>query len=78
MLFFPSTLQSGDPVKTSFTLGSYTLYTSAIYGGSGLSILMVSAIFNSTFLAGYPAFNEISIVKGGALRSVMISFATCF
>ena len=33
---------------------------------------MIFAIFNSAFLVRSPAFNEISLVEGGALRSVMI------
>ena len=41
-------------------------------GGSGLIILMVSAIFNNVFLVGSPDSNEISVVEGRALRSVMI------
>ena len=47
-------------------------------GGSGLNIFMVYAILNSAFLVGSIASNEISVVEGGYLRSVMISFATCF
>ena len=39
---------------------------------------MVSAIFNSAFIVGYPASNEIYVVEGKALISAMISFAVCF
>ena len=41
-------------------------------GGSGLGLLMVSAIFNNSSLVGSTASNEISVVEGGAPRSVMI------
>ena len=78
MLIFSSTLGSGDTIKYSFTLVSATVYESVTAVGSGLSIFMVSAIFNSAFLVGYPASDEFSIVEGGALRSEMISFAACF
>ena len=54
------------------------MYVSGNCGGSGLSLFMVSAIFNSAFIVEFPASNEISVVEGGALRSVMISFAACF
>ena len=47
-------------------------------GGSGLSLFMVYSILNSAFLVGFPASNEISIVEGIALRSVIISFPACF
>ena len=46
--------------------------------GSGSSLFMVSSILNSEFLVGYPASNETSVAEGGALRSVMISFANFF
>ena len=54
------------------------MFQSVICGGSGPSLLVVSAIFNSTFLVGYPASNKTEVAEGGALRSVMISFAACF
>ena len=38
---------------------------------------MVSATFNGEFNFGSPASNTISVLEGGALRSVVISFATC-
>ena len=41
-------------------------------GGSVLSIFLLSAIFNSAFIVGSTASNEISVVEGGALRSLMI------
>ena len=57
MWIFFSTLRSGDHVKTSFTLGSATVSASGTYGGSDLTLLMVSAIFNSVFLVESPASN---------------------
>ena len=57
MLIFFSTLGSGDPVKNSFTLGSATVSASGTYGGSGLTLFMVSAIFNSVFLVESPSSN---------------------
>ena len=41
-------------------------------GGIGSIVLIVYTIFNSAFLVGYPDSNRISVVEGGALRSVMI------
>ena len=39
---------------------------------------MVFEIFNSAFIVGSPDLNKISVVEGGAPRSVIISFAACF
>ena len=39
---------------------------------------MVSSIFNSAFLIGYPDSNEFAIVEGGTLRSVIILVSTWF
>ena len=78
MLIPPSTLVSGDPVKTPFTLRSATVSASGTCGSSVSSLFMVSAIFNSAFIVGSPASNEIYVVEGGALRSVMVSFTACF
>ena len=75
--FFPA-LRSGVLVKAYFTLITATMYESGTCGGSGFSIFMVSTIFNSNFFIGYPDSNEIFVVEGGALRSVMILFAACF
>ena len=38
-------------------------------------VVVLSAIFNSTFHVGSIASNEISVVGGGTLSSVMISFS---
>ena len=46
-------------------------------GGSGSSLFIVSAIFNSAFIVGYPASNGISILEGGALKRLNIPFAAC-
>ena len=46
-------------------------------GGSDSNIFILSAIFNSAFLVGSTYSNEIVVVEGGALRSVMISFTAC-
>ena len=51
---------------------------SGTFGGSVLSIFMVSVFFNIAFLVGSPASNKIYVVEGGALRSVMVSFTACF
>ena len=77
MLIFSSALRSSDPVKTSFTLRSDNVSESGTCGGSCLSLFMVTEIFNGAFLVGCPASNEISVVEGGALRSVMISSSAC-
>ena len=74
----PCTLGSGASIKNYFTLVSATVSESVTCGGSGLSILMVYKIFNSSFLVGSTASNKISVVEVGAMRSVMISFADCF
>ena len=78
VLILLSALRSIVPVKTSFTHCISTVSASGTCGGISLSIFMVSAIFNIVFLVGSPASNEISVVEGGSLRSVMISFAACF
>ena len=78
MLIFPSTLRIVVPVKTSFVLGSATVSASGTCCGIGSILFMVSSIFNSEFIVGSPASNEISVVECGALRSLMISFAVCF
>ena len=75
MFIFPPPLRSGVPFKTSLTLGSANVSATVTCGGSGLIIFVVYAIFNSAFLVGSLASNEISVVEDSLLRGVMISFA---
>ena len=55
--FFP-TLESGSLVKIYFTLGSATVSDSGTCGGSVLSVIMVSAIVNGSFLFGCLTYNK--------------------
>ena len=72
MLTFSCTLGGGTSINFFFTPRNNTVSEGVTCGGSGLGLLMVSAIFNNSSLVGSTASNEISVVEGGAPRSVMI------
>ena len=47
-------------------------------GGSSSSLFILSSISNSKFIIRYTYFNEIAVMEGGSLSSVIISSASCF
>ena len=78
MLIFSSILGSGALVKTYFVLGSATVSAIGTCGGSSSSLFMLSSISNGKFIIRYTYFNEIAVMEGGSLSSVIISSASCF